>query len=92
MSDYERESEDAKALAAWKKTHKNDDETFVYVVDVGGTYLASAVDTDADGNVLASEIVATSLTRDEAIERADRWCEKNPKGVKGDGALASLLG
>jgi hypothetical protein len=32
------------------------------------------------------------VTPDEAVERARRWTEKNPKGVKGDGTLASLLG
>ena len=91
MSDYE-EIEDAEVLAAWSTTHKNDDETHVVVFEVGETYLATAVDVDVDGNVLASETVATSVTPDEAVERARRWTEKNPKGVKGDGALASLLG
>jgi hypothetical protein len=91
MSEYD-EVEDVDVLAAWSRTHKNDDETHVHVVDVGETYLATAVDLDGEGNVLASETVSTSVTPDEAVERARRWCEKNPKGVKGDGALASLIG
>jgi hypothetical protein len=91
MGDYE-EIEDPEALAAWSTTHKNDDETHVFVFEVGKTYLATAVDVDDAGDVLASETVATSVTSGEAVERAHRWTKKNPKGVKGDGPLASLLG
>ena len=92
MTEEYPEIDSADLLSAWSTTHQNDDETHVVALDVGETSLAMAVDVDGEGNVLASETVATSVTPDEAVERARRWCEKNPKGVKGDGALASLLG
>lgn len=90
MSGYAQS--DGQLLEALSTTHKNDEKTHVIVLDVGDTHVAMAVDTDGAGEVLATEVIEASLTPDEAVERARRWAEDNPKGVKGDSGLASILG
>lgn len=90
MSEYE--PADGEVLAAWSRTHKNDEETRVTVVDVGGSFLAFAADLDTSGEVIAAEFIDSSLTYNEAVERAQRWNEENPKGIKGDGLIGSLFG
>ena len=83
---------DGELLEAWSTTHQTDEETHVAVVDVGETYFAIAVDVDVEGEVIDAELIDSAFTDDEAVERARRWLENNPKGIKGDGGLAGLLG
>jgi len=83
---------DGEVLEAWSKTHQNDEETHVVVVEVGQTYLALAMDVGVDGDVIQSELIASSLTDSEAVERARRWLDQNKKGIKGDSVLGGLLG
>jgi hypothetical protein len=83
---------DADVVASWSRTHQNDEETHVAVLDLGESFLVLAVDLGVEGDVIASEVAATSLTEQEAEQRAQRWLDENPKGIKGDGALAGLLG
>lgn len=90
MSEYE--SVDGEVLAAWSRTHKNDEKTRVTVVDVGGSFLAFAVDVDTDGEVIAAEFIDSSLTDNEAVKKAQLWNEENPKGIKGDGLIGRLFG
>lgn len=92
MTEYDR-VDDTEVVAAWERTHKTDEWTRVAVVDVSGTYLVLAVDVDRFGReVIDEKLVATTLTADEAEKRAENWMEENPKGVAGDGPLASLFG
>jgi len=92
MTEEYPEIDSADLLSAWSTTHQNDDETHVVALDVGETSLAMAVDVDGAGDVLESELIASTVTDDEAVERARRWIDDNPKGIQGDGPLASLLG
>ena len=92
MSDGYQRVQNPKAVAAWKRTHQSDEETLVAVLQVGGTHLVTAVDVTATGDVLAAETVGSSHTPAEAVEVARTWIGENPKGIKGDGALASLFG
>ena len=92
MGEWER-VEECQVVAAWERTHKNDERTHVAVVGVVGAYLVLAVDVDRFGReVIDEQLVDATLTADEAEQRAENWMEENPKGVKGDGALASLFG
>lgn len=84
---------DADVVEAWVRKHKNGDETHVVVLEVADTYLAEAVDLDGQGEVLGTEMIATSLTESEAIERARRWAGEHPKGLEdSSGGLGGLLG
>lgn len=86
---------DGTCIAARTREHRNDEETHVVVVGLGGDrFLAVAVDVDEDCEPVASHLITSAFTSDEAVERADAWVEKNPKGIKGEasGLLGSLGG
>lgn len=92
MSEYDRVDE-GEVTATWERTHKNDERTRVAAVNVAGAYLVLAVDVGRNGReVLAEELVATTLTTEEAEERAKSWIDENPKGIQGDSVLGGLLG
>lgn len=90
MTEYE--TVDGDVVEAWTRTHKTDEQTAVAVVDVDEIYLAVAMDIDPEGDVIATELIDSALTDSEAVERAKRWIDDNPKGIKGDSALGGLLG
>lgn len=85
------ESANGEIVAAWTRTHQTDEETHVFVVDLGSIFLAIAVDVDGQGNLIASELIDDALTAAEARERAEQWLGQNEKGIKGDGGIAGLL-
>jgi len=92
MSDGYQRIENPEALAAWKRIYRTDERTLVTVLEVGDTHLVTAVDIDRTGDVLASETVGSSHTPAEAVEIARTWIGENPKGIQGNGLLASLFG
>lgn len=89
-TEYERTNGDV--LTTWAREHKNGDETHVAVHATGDYYLAIAADVDADGDPVASHLIASTLTPTEAEERAYTWMAENPKGVKSGSGLGGLLG
>lgn len=91
MSEYD-EVDEGDVVASWKRTHKNDEQTWVSIAQVAGKYLVVVVDVDRYGReVLDEEIVATTYTDEEAREKAKSWMDENPKGL-GGGGLGGLLG
>lgn len=92
MSDGFQRVQNPQAVAAWERTHKTDEKTLVAVLQVGETHVVTAVDVDTTNDVLASETVGSAHTPAEAVQIAQTWINEHPKGIKGDGALASLLG
>lgn len=83
---------DGAGTAFWRREYSNDDTTDVFVVEFPDAYLAAARDATPEGDTTATELIATTVTDGEAIERAERWMRENPLGVNGDGSsLGSLL-
>lgn len=91
MSDWD-ESSSEQRVTLYERQHDTGEETRVVCVDVGGTFLVIAVDVDEVGEVIDAQLVDDTLTVDEAEQRAERWAENNPKGLKGDGVLPSIFG
>lgn len=84
---------DATVAASWRRAHQTDEETHVVVLDLAGElFVAAAMDFSAEGELSASEEIATTVTEAEAERRAERWLQDNPKGIAGDGPLGGVLG
>lgn len=75
-----------KTAHSTRMEHDNGDEThvLVYSVDDGDTWVGVAVDVGPDLDGQASEVVAVTATRDEAVARAERWADENEKGILGE--------
>jgi hypothetical protein len=82
----------------WRRTHANNEQTFVAVIEVHrerGACAVIAFDLDpTDFSAVASECVAFCPTADAAAERATRWMASNPRGVAPEdgGAGGSISG
>lgn len=68
-------------LLGWRKTHKNDEQTHVQVVDLEDNYAVVVIELDADERLLRSETLVAPATEEEAEEVARRYVERHEKGM-----------
>lgn len=74
----------------YETTHKNGERTAVVVTSAFDGWVVLAVDLPEHGfEALAETVVAVCATEDEAIKRAEAWCDEHPKGVA-PGGLSGL--
>jgi len=77
--------------------HRNGDETAVLLLGFGGGWQVLALDVDAGGQLLDTELVGSNQDRSKAVGMAAYWTDQNPEGVLGgaddsDGLFGNLFG
>lgn len=65
--------------------HRNGDETALLLSSFAEGWQVLAVDVDAGGQVLETEVVGDSPDREKAVGMAEYWLDQNPDGIFGGG-------
>lgn len=84
---------------AWRRTHANNEQTFVWCEQVNENGVTTVVAADVyqpDLKPIAAECVALATDPESAAEHARRWMSEHGKGIAaggdGDGWLAKVWG
>ena len=64
--------------------HRSDDQTIVFLGSFGGGYQAWAIDINAAGEILETEVIGHASDEGRAAGMCEYWLDANPKGILGD--------
>lgn len=74
---------DAEGVILKAIQHRNEEQTVVGAIPVGGGFYALfAMDVDTGFNPIKSESIGRARGKQAAITGVEWWCEQNPKGLE----------